>query len=343
MTHGNSRAGGKQPSPELIFETLNAYQRTAALKGALEFDLFTLIGEGTNTAEALARRCAAAERGMRILCDYLVIHGFLTKEENRYGLTPDSTMFLDRRSPAYIGTVAQFLTSPTMMESYRDMAAVVRKGGAVFSEHGTLAPDDPIWIEFARSMAPMMAMPAELIAQLLDAVSKPKWKVLDIAAGHGLFGIALAKHNPNAEIAAVDWPGVLEVARENAQKAGIANRHRAIPGSAFDVNFGTDYDLVLLTNFLHHFDPPTVETLLRKVHAALAPDGRAVTLEFVPNEDRVSPPIAAAFSMIMLGTTPSGDAYTFPEYQRMFLNAGFRSSELHPLPPTFQQVILSHK
>ena len=185
-------AGGKQPSPELIFETLNAYQRTAALKGALEFDLFTSIGEGTNTAQALAQKCFASERGIRILCDYLVINGFLNKEESRYALNPVSATFLDRRSPAYMGTAARFLTLPTIMEGYKDLAAVVRKGGVVSTEHGTLAPDDPIWIEFARSMAPMMAMPAELIAKLLDADSQAEWKVLDFAAGHGLFGIALA-------------------------------------------------------------------------------------------------------------------------------------------------------
>jgi hypothetical protein len=100
---------------------------------------------------------------------------------------------------------------------------------------------------------------------------------------------------------------------------------------------------VLLTNFLHHFDAPTCETLLRKVHKALGPEGRAVTLEFVPNEDRISPPVAASFSLIMLGGTPSGDAYTFSEFERMFRNSGFSSSELHQLPPTFEQVMISHR
>ena len=94
---------------------------------------------------------------------------------------------------------------------------------------------------------------------------------------------------------------------------------------------------------MHHFDPPTCEKLLKKVHAALAPGGRAVTFEFVPNEDRVSPPVPAMFSMMMLGTTPSGDAYTFSEFDRMLRNAGFSSSELHPLPPTLEQVVISHK
>ena len=100
---------------------------------------------------------------------------------------------------------------------------------------------------------------------------------------------------------------------------------------------------MLLTNFLHHFDPPTNETLLRKVHAALADGGRAVTLEFVPNEDRISPPDTAPFSVMMLGSTPSGDAYTFRELEQMLTNAGFKSSEMHQLPPSIQQVVISAK
>jgi SAM-dependent methyltransferase len=112
---------------------------------------------------------------------------------------------------------------------------------------------------------------------------------------------------------------------------GVEARVHRIPGSAFDVEFGTGYDVVLITNFLHHYDPSTNETLLRKVRASLAPNGVVVTLDFVPDEDRISPPRAASFSMMMLGMTPAGDAYTFAEYQRMFRNAGFSSNELRPL------------
>src|SRR5262249_50405818 len=120
------------------------------------------------------------------------------------------------------------------------------------------------------------------------------------------------------------------------------DRYSTIEGSAFEADFGAGYDLVLLTNFLHHFDPPTCEVLLRKVRASLKDGGRAVTLEFVPNEDRISPPEAAGFSMVMLGSTPSGDAYTFPELERMAHNAGFKRSEIHPLPPSIQQVVISY-
>src|SRR5258708_4799147 len=161
-------AQGTLPSPERIFETLSAFQETAALRAAIELDVFTAIGANATTAA-------------------------------------------------------------------------------------------------------MMIFPAEQIAGLLGAAAGKPWKVLDIAAGHGMFGITLAKHNPQAEIVAVDWAPVLEVAKSNAQAAGVAARYRTLPGSAFDVEFGTGYDIVLLTNILHHFRAAENETLLRKVNAALKP------------------------------------------------------------------------
>ena len=332
-----------EPSPQLFFDTVNAYQRTAALRAAIELNLFTAVGEGNETTAELARACQASERGLRILCDYLVVLGFLSKQDDRYRLTPDSKMFLDRRSQAYVGGAIEFLLSPMLTEGFKDVAAAVRRGGTVMSEEGTVAPEHPVWVHFARAMAPLMRMPAQLMTKLIDYDPDRKLKVLDIAAGHGVFGIAVAERFPNAEIIALDWPNVLEVARENAQRAGVGTRYSTLPGSAFEVEFGSNYDLILLTNFLHHFDEATCVRLLEKAHGALAEGGRAVTLEFVPDEDRVAPPGAAGFSLVMLASTPHGDAYTFTELERMFKKAGFSQSELHELPPTFQRVVISEK
>lgn len=333
----------QQPNPALLFQTINAYQRTEALKAAIELEVFTAIGEGKTSPQAIAERCGAAERGIRILCDFLCIMGFLNKSGQEYSLTPDSAMFLDKKSPAYMGGATEFMLSPMLTAGFKDFTAAVRKGGVTASAEGTIAPDHPVWVDFARAMAPMMALPAELMARLVDPEANQKLKILDIAAGHGLYGIAFAKKNPHAEVVALDWTNVLEVAKENARNAGVADRYSTIAGSAFDVDYGEGYDLVLLTNFLHHFDPPTCETLLRKVHTALAEGGRAVTLEFVPNEDRITPPEAASFSVMMLGSTPAGDAYTFSELERMTKAAGFSSSEIHPLPPSIQQAVISQK
>lgn len=338
-----SSTAAQQPSPQLFFQTINDYQRTEALKAAIELEVFTAVGEGNTTVSPLAKRCETSERGMRILCDFLCIIGFLSKDGTNYSLTQDSAVFLDQRSPAYLGGAIEFISSPMITDNFKNFADIVRKGGTTSPDGGTVAPENPIWVKFARAMAPMMAMPAQLLVKLTDPAADKKLRILDIAAGHGLFGIAFADNNKQAEVVALDWPKVLEVAKENARNAGVADRYSTIEGSAFDVEYGSGYDLVLLTNFLHHFDPPTCETLLRKVHASLGEGGRAVTLEFVANEDRISPPGAAAFSVMMLGSTPSGDAYTFSELERMFANAGFPRSEMHQLPPSIQQVVISQK
>jgi ubiquinone/menaquinone biosynthesis C-methylase UbiE len=331
------------PSPILFFDTVNSYQRSAAIRAAVELEVFTAIAEGHRTPQALAEKCQASERGMRILCDYLSVIGFLTKENQSYSLTPDSAMFLDKHSPAYVGRAVEFLLSPVLTRGFDNLTEAVRRGGTVLPEEGTIAPEHPVWVDFARAMAVLMTLPAQLMTKRIEMDRERKIKVLDIAAGHGMYGITLAQANPEAEIVALDWPNVLEVAKENALKAGLADRYSTIAGSAFDVDFGRNYDLVLLTNFLHHFDVETCEQLLRKVHAALADDGKAVTVEFVPNEDRVSPPPSAMFSLVMLGSTPQGDAYTFREFEEMFARAGFSRSELHDLQPTPQQMIISHK
>jgi ubiquinone/menaquinone biosynthesis C-methylase UbiE len=326
-------------SPIGIIEALDAYQISLALKGAIELEVFTHIADGAVTPAEIATRANASERGMRILCDFLAVRGFLTKSGSEYGLTPESSAFLSKRSPAYIGSVALFLAHGYHIDHFRDIAAVVRKGGSL--SEGNMGPEDPIWVDFARYMSPI-AMSARDIVPLL-AVPGRSMKVLDIAAGPGMYGILVAQYNPAAEVFAVDWANVLQVAQENAVKFGVADRYHTLPGSAFEVDFGGGYDLVLLPNFLHHFDPPTIVRLLKKIRGAMRPGAVVATLDMVPNEDRISPPFPAAFSMMMLASTPSGDAYTFPELDAMFREAGFGQNELTNLAGAPMSLIISQQ
>ena len=318
-------------SPENIFNTLWGFQRTAALKTGIDLDIFTAIAEGDRTAASLARKSGESERGIRILCDYLTIIGLLGKSGESYELTPESAMFLNRRSPAYLGTTANFLTIPELVNNFTDLTNTVRRGG-VAEKGNTVAEENPIWIEFARAMVPMAMPSAFAIADLLSIASAEPVQVLDIAAGHGMFGIVLAERNPKVNVVAVDWAPVLAVAEEHARAHGVHDRYRTRPGDAFKVDFGEGYDVALVTNFLHHFDQSTCTAFLAKVHRALKPGGRVVVLEFVPNPDRVSPPMAAAFSLTMLAGTHAGDAYTLAELQRQLEGAGFKDVTAHPLP-----------
>ena len=330
-----------QPTPERILGAINAYQQTEALKAAIEVDVFTAIAEGNTTSQAIAQRCQTAERGARILCDFLTIHGFLTKNGTQYGLAADSAAFLNKQSPAYLGGSTQFLLAPHIREANASLTDAVRRGGTALG-NGTLEAENPDWVKFAEAMLPLMFMPAKLTAAELRKGGESH-KVLDVAAGHGIYGISVAQLNPTAQIYAADWKNVLEVGAKNAEAMGVGNRYHLIPGNAFETDFGTGYDLVLLPNFLHHFDPPTCTTFMRKVHAALAPGGRAAIVEFVPNPDRVTPPAAAAFSMMMLATTPTGDAYTFAELESISKDAGFTRVELVPEPVAISSLVIAYR
>lgn len=330
-------------TPERIFQAANAFQLSQALISALELNVFSALAEGHTDAKQLALRCQASERGCRILCDFLTIHGLLTKNEDRWGLSPEAAMFLDRKSPAYMGDVMHFLNSPDMVRAYEGLSNAVRKGGTILNDQGTITPENPLWVNFARNMTSMMAGAAQDIAGLLGDGAGASWKVLDIAAGHGLFGIEIAKQNQQAQIVALDWAAVLEVAKENAERLGVIDRYRTIAGNAFEADLGGGYDLVLLTNFLHHFDRATCITLLKRCFAALKPGGRAITLEFIPNEDRITPPANAGFAMVMLVSTLAGDAYPFSMLESMFLEAGFASTEMKQLQHSPQRLLISQR
>lgn len=325
-------------SPALLVETMFAFRKTAAIKAAIELDLFTAVAGGAATAKALAAHTSASERGLRVLCDFLTVLGFLTKNGDVYQPTPSTLAFLDRRSPAYLGAAVEFLSSPEMVSLFlTDPADFVRNGGSVGLAN--IEADNPIWIKFARGMGAFTSGSATSLAAEVAGWPRPPKKVLDIAAGPGFFGIEIAKVAPFAEIVAVDWAAVLELSKENARKAGVADRYRALAGSAFDVDWGDQFDLILLPNFLHHFDMETCVGLLKKVKASRSSDGHVVGVEFVPNEDRVSPPFEASFAWVMLGSTPKGEAYTATELAEMGRRAGFDATTIKPLPPTAASLV----
>jgi 2-polyprenyl-3-methyl-5-hydroxy-6-metoxy-1,4-benzoquinol methylase len=316
-------------SPELIFNTIQSFQKSYIIEAAVNLELFTIISQGKTTISEISKEHGYSEKGLRVLLDSLVISGMLTKKDNHYFNTKESEMFLSKNSPAYMGDLLEFLFSEHLMTKWKTLTEAVKKGGAVSEE--IVVPENPAWVIFAKKMAKLMYFPAQSLSEILDPKHDQKIKILDIAAGHGIFGITLAQKNPNAEIVALDWKSVLEVAKENAKNAGVINRYSVIEGDAFKVEYGSDYDFVLVTNFLHHFDFPTNVSFLKKVHNSLKKGGKVGIVEVIPEENRVEPPNCGLFSLTMLIATKGGDAYTFKELNQMLIEAGFHTIQFHRL------------
>jgi ubiquinone/menaquinone biosynthesis C-methylase UbiE len=321
------------------YDAMMAYQKTAAVTAAVKLDVFTLIGSGASTCDALSEKTGASRRGLRILCDFLTVIGLLRKEGSAYALTPASGRYLDRASPAAMGGTIDFLAAPEMLRLVLgDPVSYVRQGGS--SGLANLAPDNAIWVRFAKAMTPLASLTAKRTASFAATLAGPPRQVLDVAAGHGLYGIEIARKFPDAVVTAIDWAGVLDLARANAEAAGVGGRYRTIAGSAFDVDWGSGYDLVLLANFLHHFSREDCVRILRKVRSGLSPNGKVLAIDFVPGADRVSPPMPAAFAFWMLATTPSGDAYTAGDLDEIAREAGFGGATARPLKPTPETLVM---
>ena len=330
-------------TPERIVDTLQAYQRTEALRAAIELDLFSALAEGPMTLAPLAERLHVSPRGLRALLTFLASLGFVLADGDRFRAAPDAARFLDRHKASYLGDTVAFYNSAMFREAFLATADAVRRGGSDPARVDTMRADHPVWTEYARAMGPLFVGAADSLADLLLAESPRPSRILDVAAGHGLFGLALLRRCPEAIVTAIDWPSVLPAALGRAREEGVVDRFRTISGSAFVTPLEGPYDTVLVANFLHHFDAATNARLLAHIVAALEPGGRLAAVEFVPNDDRVTPPAAARFGLSMLTTTPSGDVYTFAELAQLLEEAGLENPRLCALARSPERAVIARR
>ena len=325
--------------------TLQSFMGSAAMKAGLDLEVFTHVAHGATNAEQLAAVKKTTVRAMRILCDALVVFGLLNKSAGRYSLPPASAMLLVKGSPAYMGGMAKLMANPVMWEAAGKLTDVVKAGHSLI-EHGAEEASNPFWEEFSRGSRQMAAMTAPMVAEAaaeIFAKSPPK-KILDIACGSGMYGFSALQRFSEARLVSVDWPNVLKLCEPTAAQMGLKERVEFRPGDVFADDLGTGYDLVLAVNIYHHFSIAKCIELTRRLHAATAPGGALMIVDFVPDEAREKDRFALAFALTMLIWTQEGDTYTLPEYRRMMETAGYRDAALKVIPgPRPAQAVIGRK
>ena len=312
------------PSPGLLMDAMFAYHLTYAVTTAVELGLFTAIEGGATTPVALAQKCQSDLRATRILLDYLTVKGFLTKTGDAYANTVDTSAFLVQGKQKYLGGITGFMGSPNLIHHCDRLTDTVRTG--TVGEMDTTDPSTTVWKNFATAMGSLMIPVAILVAENVTSPEAGPQTILDVASSHGMYGTFCLLSNRQAKVIANDWPNIVPFSKAGAESFGVGDRLETLGGSAFDVTYPTGLDTILVPNFIHHFDIPTNTKFLRKCFDALKPAGKVVVVEFVVNEDRVSPPMQGAFAIQMLVGTPKGDTYTFAEIAQMLTDAGFGPS-----------------
>jgi ubiquinone/menaquinone biosynthesis C-methylase UbiE len=317
-----------QVSPQRILSTLQAYRDAAVLNTAIELELFTRIAHGADTANRIASELSAPVRGIRLLCDYLAVAGLIVKDGEELKLAADAAMFLDKRSPSYLGGAAGKLYSTPLLRGFERLTEYVRA-----HEPGERDKVEPESLDLARGVADRAAA-ARAFCDLLVFPGGPL-KILDVGGRDGTYGIAIAARYPEAVVVAADRPAALKIAHKNAARAGLGTRYQNIPGDLLAMPFGRGFDAALCTGGLYQLDAAQIELLLKRIRDGLKKTGQLIILEFLA-EDR---PEYAGFGLTMLTATRRGGPYSLAEVKDILRLSGFTFLESRPLPAAHATLI----
>ena len=317
------------------------YAPTLIIEAAVRHGIFDLLDKRPLTAAQVAAKSGASQRGVNAILDVLVSFHLLQRKGNRFALTPESATFLVSTKPAYYGMFFRH-ASGQLIPGWLQLTEIVRSGRPAAKVNARKEGAE-FFAKFVESLFPLSFPAASALGHHLGfpKASAPV-SVLDIGAGSGVWGIALAKQSPQVRVHAVDWPQVLKVTRRVAQKHGVAKRLSTAPGDFFEADFGKGHRLATIGHILHSEGRDRSRRLLKKVFDALAPGGTVAIQEFVPNDDRTGPPNALIFAVNMLVNTEAGDTFTFAEMSQWLRKAGFKNPRLLDVP-SVSPLILADK
>jgi SAM-dependent methyltransferase len=310
------------PSFDLIDDLDIWGLKLAALRTAMELDLFSAVAAGKKTWAEVARATNSTPQAARVLLDALCPLGLISKDEGIYSLTPTSEAFLLRGRPAFCADALL-----TFWRGRDQLTKAARTGGGGLSSSTGAA--QAVWAGLAAVELATWHQDADVARRRWAEVgvgrqSFPGAHLLDMACGSGLDGFVLAQDDYSIHVTAVDFAQVLAVAVQLASLMGVRQQVSLRHGDILSVDLPrVTFDLARLGAILYYFDPRQVRTILEKAYAALKPDGLLVVSSLIADEERCESEMALLLAVEFLHDAPRGQVYTFSEYKGFLEAAGF--------------------
>jgi len=311
-------------TPERIMQFAWSYIPPLALEAAIKHRVFDVLDEGPKDLQQVHEATGASLRGLAALMNILVGLNFLAKDDQgAYSLAPESAAFLVSTKPGFQGGILRH-TSRQLIPNWLHLTEVVATGKPVAAVNQQGEGSD-FFQQFVTDIFPMSYPSAQVLASHLNLGALQSSSALDLAAGSGVWGIALAQSAPNLHVTAVDWPDVLPVTRKTATKFGVDGRFSFVAGDLLEADFGTGHTVATLGHILHSEGEQRSRALLAKTFKALAPGGTIAIAEFLVNADRRGPVMGLFFAGNMLVNTDEGNTYSFEEISAWLAEAGFEN------------------
>lgn len=319
-------------TPERILQFSWAFAPPLVIEAAVRHLVFDALAKQALTLGELAQATGASARGLAAITGVLVGLGLLARDDaGRYALTPESAAFLVSDRPGFIGGLFRHVSSQ-LMPDWLHLTDVVGSGKPA-STINLAGQGEPFFAAFVEALFPLSYPSAAALAGALDlARASGPVSVLDLGAGSGVWGIALAQASPHVTVRAIDWPDVLPVTRLVAERFGVGDRLTTVAGDLLEADFDGPHQVATIGQILHSEGVERSRALLRRTHAALAPGGTIAIAEFLVDADRRGPMRGLIFAVNMLVTTEAGGTYTFEEIAGWLSEAGFTDIRQLPVP-----------
>jgi ubiquinone/menaquinone biosynthesis C-methylase UbiE len=310
-------------TPQRLMQMAWGFSAPLAVEAGIRNGIFDTLDGATKTAEEIAAATKCSLRGVSMLLDLLAGFELLAKiAPNAYRLTPESETFLVSTKPSFQGGIFRH-TGKHLIPQWTTLTEVVRTGKPA-TRVDQKSEGVAFFEQLVEDIFPMSYPAARVLADALEvACAKGSISVLDLAAGSGVWGIALAQASPQVTVRAVDWPSVLEITQKTANKFGVGDRFTMAPGDLLEADFGNGHQIATLGHILHSEGAERSLALLKKTFQALAPDGTIAIAEFLVNADRTGPVSGLIFAVNMLVNTGNGGTYSFEEIRKWLEQVGF--------------------
>ena len=310
-------------TPERIIQFAWGYVPTFVLEAAIRHRIFDVLDSGAKTVAEIQEQTGASRRGLTAIMNALVGLNFLAKDpQGRFSLTPESAAFLVSTKPSFQGGIIRH-GSEHLIPKWLRLNEIVATGKPIeaVNQEGL---GSEFFQKFVNDIFPMSYPAAQTLARHFDSNGAGQTlRVLDLAAGSGVWGIALAQSSEQVRVTAVDWPEVIPITRQTVARFGLAGRFSFVEGDLLEADFGGNHTVATLGHILHSEGEERSRALLAKTFAALGSGGTIAIAEFLVNRDRTGPLNALFFAVNMLVNTDSGDTYSFEEIGSWLMEAGF--------------------
>jgi ubiquinone/menaquinone biosynthesis C-methylase UbiE len=323
-----------------IIDLASAYYGSAVLFAALDHELFSVIQSlGSDaTAQQVATRLGASERGVVLLLDACVAIGLIEKEGAIYSNTPATRLALVPGAPHDLTRAIRY--NRDVYAAWGRAAEFVRTGKPVEAPEIHLGEDKARTRRFVMSMHGRALGIGREVVPLVNL--KGCRRVLDLAGGPGTYAVLMAEANPEITCVTVDLPGVSAVAAELVEASSVSTRVTCRAGDYHTDTYEAEaYDAVTIFGALHQESPSQIKNILARAYAALKPNGILVVLDMMTDATHTSPTFSALFALNMALTTENGWVFSDEELKGWMKEAGFHETSTTHVPPPMPHWLVS--